>query len=103
MTLLFTTKSFILMGILFFCTGLGLGVLFSLVVVIAVELNPRKAGRAGAVVAMLCGGADITAPLVTGAVMTATGIGANRWFICLSLVIALGASLVFRFIMKEKN
>jgi MFS family permease len=103
MTLLFTTKSFILMGILFFCTGLGLGVLFSLAVVIAVELNSRKAGGAGAVVAMLCGGADIIAPLVTGTVMTVTGIGASRWFICLSLALALGTILVFRFVMKEKS
>jgi MFS family permease len=102
MVLLFVFKSFIPMGILFFCTGLGLGVLFSLVVVIAVELNPSKAGRAGAVVAILCGGADIAAPLVTGAVITVTEIGVNRWFICLSLAVALGAMLVFRFITKEK-
>jgi MFS family permease len=89
-------RSFAVLGTVYFITGLFLGVIFSLLVITAVGLNPHRAGRAGALVAMLCGGADIAAPLVTGAVITATGIGASLWFVRFALILALAAALIFR-------
>lgn len=90
------TDGFWPMAMVYFFAGALLGVLFSLEVTVAVGISSGSAGRAGAIVAMLTGGADFLTPLVTGAVITVAGIGANVWFAIAFAVVSLAASLVFR-------
>ncbi len=89
-------NSFFFMAACYFLVGIFLGVVFSINVTLAVGLWHGRAGRAGAVVAMLSGGADIVAPLITGAVITATGIGANIWFALAFAAVSLAAALLLR-------
>ncbi|MDR0587223.1 MAG: MFS transporter [Treponema sp.] len=98
---LFFIRRFIPLVISYFFAGFGLGVLFSALILIAVDLYSGRAGRAGALTAVVCGGADIITPLVTGALITVCGISANLWFVRGALTLALTASLVFRFVHEK--
>jgi fucose permease len=100
---IFFIRNFIPLSAVYFLAGLGLGVLFSILVILAVELYSGSAGRAGALVAMICGGADIITPLVTGVLITAGGIAVNLWFIRGALLLALTASLFFRSKIRHKE
>lgn len=89
-------RSFPVLAVLYFTAGMFIGVLFSIMVTLAVSLAPDKASRAAAVVAMLSGGADIVSPLVTGAIITATGIMFSLYYILIMLTVTLLSSLLFR-------
>jgi MFS family permease len=94
---LFFIQGFIPLAAAYFLAGSGLGVLFSVLVLLAVDLYSGRAGRAGATTALVCGGADIVTPLVTGALISAWGISINLWFVRGALILALAVSLAFRF------
>ena len=80
----------------FFAAGIFLGVLFSVVLTLAVGLTQGRAGRAGAIVAILSGSADIIAPLVTGEVIMASNLSAGIWFSFAAIAAALIAALCYR-------
>lgn len=90
------TRSFAALAVFYFLAGLFLGVLFSIAVTLAVGLCKGRAGRAGAIVAMLSGVADTSVPLITGAVITAAGIGVNLWFALGFGALALLAAVLYR-------
>jgi MFS family permease len=100
---LFFSRLFVPLMASYFLAGFGLGVLFSVLVLLAVDLHAGKAGRAGAFTAIVSGGADIITPLVTGALITARGISFNLWFVRGVLVLALTASLLFRFTQERRT
>jgi len=89
-------SGFTFMMVCYFLMGSFLGVIFSIMVAISISLWQGRAGRAGAAVALLGGGADIAAPLLTGAVITLTGIRANIWFIVVFLTLSLTGALLLR-------
>lgn len=96
-------RSFATMAAAYFAAGLFLGVLFSIAVTLAVGLAAGRAGKAGAIVAMLSGGADTAAPLVTGALISAAGISAKLWFAAAMVASALAASLLFKGLSGKRS
>lgn len=76
--------------------GMFIGVIFSLLVTLATGMNPSHAGLAGALVAVLCGGSETIAPLVTGRLATALGVGSTFWFALGMLALTLLGALAFR-------
>jgi fucose permease len=93
---LFFAGSFAALWPVFFAAGLFLGAVFGILVILAVELLPENPGRAGALTAMIAGGADIAAPLATGLIVHAAGPAAQPWILRVTAGLALLASLRYR-------
>jgi fucose permease len=93
---LFFAGSFAALWPAFFVTGLFLGAVFGILVILAVELLPENPGRAGALTAMIAGGADIAAPLATGLIVNTVGPAAQPWILRVTAGLAILAALRYK-------
>lgn len=96
-------KSILMLTAAYLAVGLFLGVLFSILVTLAIGLDPQRAGRAAAFIAMVGGGADMVSPLITGVLVMRAGIAYTQYYAVVMVIIALVFSWLFAFKHSEKN
>lgn len=86
----------------YFLAGFFCGVLFSVLVSIAVSLNPLHAGIAAATIGFVGGGADILSPLITGAIITVTNIQSTFYYCLVMCGTCIISALGYRMIYKKE-
>lgn len=89
-------SGFAALCVFYFLTNAFLNIVFNINVTLAVQIDPARAGSAGAIVAMVGSGFGVLLPLVTGAIATASGVGATLTFAAVMAAGALASALLYR-------
>lgn len=98
----FMFKTVFVFFIAYFIAGFFCGVIFSILVSVSVSLKPLNTAVAAATVGFLGGGADISSPLITGALINITNIHFTFYYIIAMCVICFLSSYAYRFIYKRR-
>ncbi len=97
------TKNITILFIAIFLTGLFVGVLFSILVMLSTGLNPQNAALAGAIIAVVAAASDSITPLITGFLVTYQGITVTYVYALLMAVICLIFSVLFKLLITKKQ
>lgn len=82
--------------------GFFLGVLFNVIVTVAIRMDYKHISRAGALIGTLGGASDIMTPIITGVLVSSFGISITFKYVVLMLIIAILAAIVLQFNITEE-
>ncbi len=96
-------KNTVLLFICLFISGLFVGVIFSILIMLSTGLNPQNAALAGAIIAVVAAASDSINPLVTGNIVTNVGIDSAFVYALIMTAISLVFAVLFKAVIKVKN
>ncbi len=96
-------KNTVLLFISLFITGLFVGVIFSILIMLSTGLNPQNAALAGAIVAVVAASSDSINPLITGNIASGAGVSFAFMYALLMAAISLVFSVIFKVVTTNKK